>query len=413
MVYAVPGRADELPDRLVRRWNSRITAEFQRLRPTLGSRFFTIDPDEIAQATPAAVKWFGDPAEPAFCIGPSVARELSDWGVRGRQALHNEYCEYAAVHHPDQAGRLRLKRIQVTTELREYWLTIAGADPDALRAMTAGILGTEPSWPELYGVADPKTLSERGREVAFARLVAGHGNAADLVQAGVPAQPTGSLNTENTLFMTHPINGLDDLLYIVMFGAQPYFRRTADGFSPATREQIFRAADVEQLACRHADPAAAAGAHGAAVEGRTVAFADPLGVYIQSFPREIFLLDDQPIPDEWVRFSRGTDGMFQRLEVGPPDDDPAFLDQVRVATGAQDEPLVGGHQVVENVEVGPLVIVGPGSALADAERIVLDADAGPIVCREASICESIRALKAEFDGSGTPSRVAPRRMGSP
>lgn len=413
MVYAVPGRADELPDSLVRRWNSRIAAEFERLRPTLGSRFFTIDPDEIALATPAAVKWFGDPAEPAFCLEPGVARELSDWGVRGRQALHNEYCEYAAVHRPDQDGRLRLKRIQVTTELREYWLTIARADPDTLRAMVAGILGTAPGWSELYGVANPTTLSERRREVAFARLVAGHGNAADLVQAGVPAQPTGSLNTENALFMTHPINGLDDLLYIVMFGAQPYLRRTADGVSAATREQIFRAAEVEHLACRHADPAAAAGAHGAAVEGRTVAFADPLGVYIQSFPREIFLLDDQPIPQEWVRFSRGTDDMFQRLEVGPPDDDPAFLDQVRVAIGARDEPLVGGHQIVENVEVGPLVMVGPESAVADDERIILDADDGPIVCREASICESIRALKAEFDGSGTTSRVAPRRMGPP
>ncbi len=410
MAYAVPGRADELPDTLVRRWNSRITAEFERLRPTLGSRFFSIDPAEINPPTPAAVKWFGDPAEPAFCIGAGVARELSDWGVRGRHELHNEYCEYAAVHRPDADGRLRLKRVQVTTELREYWLTIARTDPDVLRGMATGVLGTEPSWPQLYGVTDPRVLSERGREVAFARLVAGHGNAADLVQAGVPTQPLGSLNTENALFMTHPINGLDDLLYIVMFGAKPYFRREGDQLSPATREQIFRAEGVEHLACRHADPAAAIGAHAAAVEGRAVAFADPLGVYIQSFPREIFLLDDQPIPTEWVRFSRGSDGMFQRLEVGPADDDPAFLDQVRVATGATDEPLVGGHQIVENVEVGPLVVAGPPSTVADRERVILAADAGPIVCRQAAVCSSIQALKAEFDASGSRSRVAPRRM---
>jgi len=63
---------------------------------------------------------------------------------------------------------------------------------------------------------------KRGTEViAFSTLVAGHGNDGKLVAAGVPAQPTGRLNTDNALFMTHPINGLDDLLYIVMFGAKP------------------------------------------------------------------------------------------------------------------------------------------------------------------------------------------------
>jgi len=37
--------------------------------------------------------------------------------------------------------------------------------------------------------------------------------------------------------MTHPINGLDDLLYI-MFGAKPA-SRTANGLEQATREQLF------------------------------------------------------------------------------------------------------------------------------------------------------------------------------
>jgi hypothetical protein len=410
VIYSVPGRADQLSPALVEQWNDRIRDEFERLRPAFGSRFFTLDPQAVGASTSVAVKWFGDPAEPAFCIGQEVARELSDWGVRGRHELHNEYCEYAAVRRPDDTGRLRLKRVQVTTELREYWLTVARSEPEVLRAMVAGITGVEPAWPELYGVADPGTLTAQGREVAFARLVAGHGNSDSLQLAGVPAQPIGSINTENALFMTHPINGLDDLLYIVMFGAKPYFRRDGNTIVPAGREDIFRAHDVEHLACRHADPAAAMGAHAAAVEGRTVAFADPLGVYIHSFAREIFLLDGAPIPEEWIRLSRGTDGLFQRLEVGPPDDDPVFLDQVRVATGAADEPLVGGHQIVENLEVGPVVIVSDPSPLTDDERILLEVPDGEIVCSEADVCASIAALKAEFDAA-PPTRTAPRRMG--
>ena len=53
--------------------------------------------------------------------------------------------------------------------------------------------------------------AEAEREIAFGHALGGNGNDAHLVQAGVPAQPTGRLNTENALFMTHPINGIDDL----------------------------------------------------------------------------------------------------------------------------------------------------------------------------------------------------------
>ena len=52
------------------------------------------------------------------------------------------------------------------------------------------------------------------------------------------------------------------------------------GRRPATREEIFISQGVEHLACRHADPAAAIGAHEAAWSGATVAFADPLGMYL-------------------------------------------------------------------------------------------------------------------------------------
>lgn len=58
----------------------------------LRSRFMTLDVAELEQPVQAAVKWFGDPAEPQFCIDEETARNLSDWEVRGRHALHNEYC---------------------------------------------------------------------------------------------------------------------------------------------------------------------------------------------------------------------------------------------------------------------------------------------------------------------------------
>ena len=391
MAYSVPGKADDLGAPLVARWNDTIQATWESLAD-LRSRFMTLDPAELQQPVQAAVKWFGDPAEPQFCIDEETARKLSDWGVRGRHALHNEYCEYAVVQRRDRAGRLRPKRVQVTSELREYWSAIAVADPDAAREMAARTLGFEPSWEGLYGVRDPFVLDADAREVAFGHAVAGHGNHPRLQQAGVPAQPTGALNRDNALFMTHPINGLDDLVYIVLFGAHPYTVREAGGRRAVTREEIFISERVEHLACRHADPAAAVGAHSAAMAGRTVAFADPLGMYLQSLAQDLFLVRDEVVPQEWVRWSRGQEGMRQRLEFGPGDDDDEFLDDIVVAEGASEEPLTGGYQLLKQIEIGPRVLAGAPSTVRDSEFRDLDVPNPTIECRAAGVCDEMGLL---------------------
>ena len=188
---------------------------------------------------------------------------------------------------------MRPKRVEITTELREYWTTLAMYDPEFLRDRAVAILGREVSWEELYGVgiSSPDALDLRERRIRFSREVAGHGNHNDLVGAGVPGQPRGALNRDNILFMTHPINGLDDLLYIVMFGAHPWAVKSGDTYQKASKEAIFRAKGVTHLACRNADPAAATTAHNEAFDGRTVAFADPLGVTLQSFSKSKFFPD--------------------------------------------------------------------------------------------------------------------------
>jgi hypothetical protein len=82
---------------------------------------------------------------------------------------------------------MRPKRVQVTTELREYWVCVAMHDPVALRALTKNVLGLEPAWEDLYGVGDPLALSVDQRKLAFSTFVAGHGNDRKLENLGVPA----------------------------------------------------------------------------------------------------------------------------------------------------------------------------------------------------------------------------------
>ena len=412
MGYGSPGNADTLPQALAQEWNALIERTYRGLEDRWGSRFFSLNPNTIANPVGAAAIWFGQPAEPTFCLGRNVAIQLSDWGVRGRHATHNEYCEYRVVHRSDRSGTMRPKRVQITTELREYWTTMAMYDPEFLRDRAVEILGREVSWEELYGVgiSSPDALDLRERRIRFSREVAGHGNHDDLIGAGVPGQPTGALNRDNILFMTHPINGLDDLLYIVMFGAHPWAVISGDAYQKASKEAIFRANKVTHLACRNADPAAATTAHSQAFDGRTVAFADPLGVTIQSFSKGKFLYNGSEVPDDWVRLSRGVgdparplgESSFQRLVFGPDDRDDVFLDEVVLALGNALEPVTGGYQVASQLEVGSKVLVGETTEVTQAEfhaRDVSNADAGPIACSEAAVCKRIKDLKDEYDNA--------------
>jgi hypothetical protein len=249
--FSAPGFADELNPGLLSRRNAVIDAEFDRAEKEPGSESFAVHSTD-STALPHAVPWFRNPAEPEF---------------------------RAVVTAPGSKGRMRPERVRVTTEL------FAEDGPDLLRETLTETLGhLPPRWQELYGpvVANPKLLLPAQRRVAFARRMTGHGKHTDLATAGVPGDPGSSLNAVNALFMAHPINGLDDLIYLVVFGAKPYAGRTAAGeLEAAGRDQTFRQeSDREQPACRNTGPATALAATGAACTGRTVSFANPLGVYI-------------------------------------------------------------------------------------------------------------------------------------
>lgn len=397
MSYDAPGRADALPEPLVERWNATIEAAHAQLSE-LETRFFAIDPTSLGNAASAPVDWFADPLEPVHCLGTEAAQRICDHGLRARQLLHDEYCEYRIVHRDDATGRARPKRVEVTTELREYWLCLAEHDPELVRETASSILGSEVSWNDLYGVSDPVSLSSSERRLAFARLAAGAGGSAEFKAAGVPPHPTGPVNTDHLLFMTHPINGLDDLVFIVMFGARPYAQDVAGERQPASLEQIFSVPQSSpQLFCRHADPAAAAAAHGAAFEGRSVAFANPLGMYIRNFTAEVFLFDGAPIPEEWIRRGRGFAGAWQRLEIGPGDDDDVFLDDIVDVAEANAKPLVGGYQIVRQIEVGPLIVVDEPTAVGEDEFVLLP-EAGPIACGEAAFCANVKTIADALTG---------------
>lgn len=403
MIYDVPGFADALPDTVLSAWNQQIEREFNKQAETLGSRFMVLDPASIPNSqTTDAVKWVGSPAEPEFCQNVDIARQLSDFGDRGRQILHNEYLEYQIIYRNDDLGRFRPKRVEITTELREYWVTLAVHAPEQMQAIAQEILGKSLPFSEFYGpgVTKPNILSPQQRENLFSQYVAGDGKG---------STPLGRLNVDRALFMGHPINGLDDLIYIVMFGAIPRRVKVNGSFRKAELYEIFRQGGTTYLACRHADPAAAVAAHDTAFEGRTLAFANPLGIYIRTFTADHFFLNEEPIPQGWIKFSRGAPGLYQRLEFGPSDGEPFFLDDIKIIEGSDERQVTGGYDVVAKVEVGPIVVFGESTSIADSEYRTIPSEE-PINCREAHVCRQIQQLKEELDAQAQFVKVSPRRM---
>jgi len=413
MSYDAPGRADELTDELRARWNETVARAYENQAQRLKTRFFSLDPGALrAPRRSDAVKWPGDPGKPAYCVGEQMAGKLADWGLTGRRAVHLEYCEYQTVMARDASGAPRPKRVEVTTEFREFWACVAMHDPDMVRGMAAEVLGFEPSWEDLYGVADPHALSVDEREIAFGHTVAGHGNDRRLRVAGVPAQPTGRLNMERALFMTHPINGIDDLIYVAIFGAHAYCVTDRDDRRQASGDDVFSAFKVTHLACNHADPTISLGAYDLVYHGAQVAFANPLGMYIRRPNLDVFSYGGGAVPDDWVRFSRGREGAYQRLEFGPPDDHEAFLDDITLSLGASEQPLVGGYQLLRELEIGPLMQAGTTEEIAESEWELLEPAPGTIACDDAESCKAVRDLLARFEAERA-GRKAPRTMPEP
>ncbi|HSV66962.1 MAG TPA: hypothetical protein VLJ59_13760 [Mycobacteriales bacterium] len=384
-----------------------------------GLRFLRLDPADVLSPVRVPVAWSPVPRQLVDCLGRDGARQLCDWApgeandqrpqlfLRGGREHHIEYCEYAIVL--DERGRP--KRVEITTELREWWMCLAQHAPERLRAEAARTLRRnvdEMSYQDLYGALDPVQVTDpKLRGEAFQAEVAGS-------EVGNPrVAPQGRLNRDHTLFMSVPINGLDDLYFIMLLAARR-FARSAGGRlvaaplpwlfldNPYYRDHPEDQADIRRLYCTHADPAVARAVQRACWSNRTVAV-DPLAVVMR---RADFAADRLVFPrgvrGRWVRWSRpAADGMFQRLVVGPGDDEPETLGDIGVRDPAGDvERLTGGYQLLELLSVGVVLAVSPPGT-TDAEPELVHPESQLISCNRAGCRECVK-LAAALDRSRQP-----------
>ncbi len=388
LIFDVPGFADEVSDQIIFDWNERIQILADRSLKRRKKSKFLLDPADLLNGqTTNACKWPINPAMVRACLSEDedLTRELCDWGLLARLFLHNEYAEYKVVRKKDDKGRMRPKRVIVSTELREYWGALAAYQPEKLKEITQVIAGREIRWQEIYGpdLQSPNDVEWDERERRFNAHTAGFGR----YRSQFGWHPRGTLNAEFNLFMMVPINGLQHLIDVVALGAQAFVVMGGDDKRrEATKYEIL---GQNARACRHADATVALTASRIAHLGQQVAFANPLGVYINTDVKaltESFYFENKPAPPEWVKLSRGKPGMYQRLEFGPRDDDPVFLDEIFVATGNEERRVAGGFDVVSKIEVGPLMAIGDGPTLGDDDFVEVKSVTNPLGCHKAKEC---------------------------
>ena len=354
-VFQSPGLADQGVNEATRSaWNSSIQDIFdvQGVSP-----FLVMDPRDIEAGQPSnGFRWRADPLEPRDCLSDELAARVSDQGWPGRVELHNEYLEYTLVMQPDAGGRLRPKRFVATTEFLEWWQFMAVFDLDHFLSVVASVTGRIYSCKDLFEVSRSvwTSMDVSERAVRFHKRLVGRDHA---------HPPEHPLNIQHALFLAKGTNRLTDLIQTMHFSSFPYLVKDGESRRRARLEEVLDFANRQDLCCGHAGGRLvsdtlelAMGKFGKSPAGRAMAFSDPLGLYIQAFHTSELFVDAGKVPRGWVRFRRGAPGMHMRLEFGPADDDPRFLDDITLGTGPSARP-VSGYALASLIEVGPMITV--------------------------------------------------------
>jgi hypothetical protein len=273
---------------------------------------------------------------------------LLDWrtehGDEGRNLFQEEYAEWRVVRREDG----KIVCFELTTELPEYWITLAGKEPQRMLSLLAEFAHEDAVAPaDVYGELDPYAagVSDAQRERAFSGWMLGPG-----------ASPYNN-GLRAICCMRQPSNTLDALTQLVVAASGPHL--VQDPISGL--ERCANAAELIPLlggaavAGRNSDPLLAERLSRLAYERRLISFDGPVGVFIHEVQLERLRQPDGTlVPAEWFTLGRNAGGglgqaRYQRLTFqAPPGSRFCVDDLVDVATG---ESISYGAQVAQLVQL--------------------------------------------------------------
>ena len=339
-----PGRLRDLgkPGRAA--WDEAVAWALLSAMPSPAAHRYLVPASDEETPHTTGPDWSGLPARAVATKGRSRALAALD----SRRRDQEEYVEWRVVRD----GRDRIRRVELTTELRDYWRVLAAHEPARTLALAAELARRRVRPQEVYGLRDP--------------LAAGPDERADGFDTTMPAAPLND-GRDAICFMSHPSNDLVSLVRIAAAATRPLVVRDADTgeLRPATADEAIPHLGDSAVAGRTSDPVIVERLGRLAYEGRRVALNDPVGVYIEGVEHtRLRTPHGSPVPADWFTASRG--GQRLVLEV-PASKRFAVSDLVDVAT---EEPVSHGGQIAELVQLRVLLRVSdPGAVTARPERV--------------------------------------------
>lgn len=400
-----PGNLTDLNGAGAQEWDGLVASLYEQAISDSGTRHFVTQNSSMTQP-PATVDWDGIPIRVQTCLkSRSKAMRLSDWttgvGDRGRNVCHEEYMEWRTVRDP--AGKI--VRVEVTTEVQEYWSTLARHNPTKLLALVARFAG-EPSVPtqQVYGNVNPNApgVSPADRQRGFESMM--------LPAGGNPPRSPYNNGQKAICFLYQGVNTLGAAVFLAAFAGFPHAAAVGNTgqLRPLTGAEAIASTKQSAVDCRNSDPTIVGAVIGQAFNGKELALDDPAGLYITNVEADRLLRpDDQtPVPEEWFNLQRGTpsaDGKqrFQRLVFEVPSDLPFVVGDL--IDSQTNETIDFGWQVAQLVKVGLYVRIGADVPGSSPVPVALR----PVVrCAEHSGCGLFRQAFDEMEPPPPPSGFA-------
>jgi hypothetical protein len=324
------------------------------------------------------------------CLTRADALALLDWhGPPGPRALQEEYVEWRVVR-----SRKAIRRIELTTELADYWRILAAHEPDRTLELVAAFAGRERIDPsDVYGSCDP-----HARGVSAGKRA--HAFEATMLRTG--AMSPYNDGRRAICCMVQPTNTLYALLALTCAATTPQVVR--DVVSGRRRcltcDEAIPLMSGKAMRGRTSDPVLVERLGRLAFEGRLVALDDPFGIVIAGFEHaRLGTRDGDIVPAEWFAFSRGAGAresptgrpLHQRLVLEvPPGTGLTVSDLVDSAT---EQPIRHGGQIADMAQIAlHLRVSGPDAVpvdLPEPTELIEAEDDG----RD---CETVRRQFASF-----------------
>jgi hypothetical protein len=348
----------------------------------------------------ASADWPGHAERVEACLTRAKSHRLLDWrrnGVDvGRLLFQEEYLEWRVVRGVD--GRPR--RIEMTTEMADYWEVLAAYEPDHAVELVSGFAGHAVDPKELYGGNDPAALGPKERRSAFRKAMIGTGE-------GIREVSPYNGGAKAICCMLHHTNGLGGIVLLAASSARP--RAVVDPHSG--KERVMSGSEVIAASrkrfaqdCRNSDPVIVDRLVRFASEGRVIALDDPVGVYLAGVSyRQLQQPDGSEVPQEWFTFGRGARPdetpdkrpRYQRLTFEVPKGEGfTVADVTQRMTG---QPIEHGAQIAELVQVAVYFRTSPAPARPPRVTPERLPRVGP--CRDHPGCGEVREAWEELERS--------------